>query len=405
MKRLATLVIVIAMLIGISVQMSEHLDARSLSQIEKQISEAKKKASDAKRRAEQATNDAKATAGKRQMIAVKKEDAQHELTAVLGKIDKIAGEMIETEVKINGKNKELAVTEEELTEVEKRIVERDELLQSRMRLMYTNGTVSYIDVLLSATSFSDFLFRFDALQSILHQDRQILDEHKHDKELVELKQKEIELQLINIQELYSELSIQKVAMEKQEKEKEVLIASYNATISELDQELEALESINEEQEKMLVALAAEMSKLETEKKKIKTPYSGGKLAMPIDSGYRVTSKFGSRTHPISKKRHVHSGMDFGAPTGTSIYAAEGGVVIVSQYWGTYGNAVVVDHGNGLWTLYAHIKNGGLLVDKGDTVKRGQKIAEVGNTGNSTGPHLHFEVRKNEIAVNPGSYLK
>lgn len=393
------------MLIGISVQMSEHLEARSLSQIDKQISEAKKKAEDAKRRAEQATSDAKAAEGQRHIISVKKEDAQQELRNVIGKIEAIAGEMITTEIKINDKNNELAVTEDELIEVEQRIEDRDELLQSRMRLMYTNGTVSYIDVLLSSTSFSDFLFRFDALQSILHQDRQILDEHKHDKELVEIKQKEIELQLLTIQELYSELSIQKLDMEKQEKEKEVLIASYNEAIHELDEELEALESINEEQEKMLIALAAEVSKLETEKKKITTPYSGGKLAMPIDSGYRITSKFGSRVHPITKKTHVHSGIDFGAPSGTPIYAAEGGVVLVSQYWGSYGNAVAIDHGNGLWTIYGHIRNGGLLVSKGDTVKRGQKIAEVGSTGNSTGPHLHFEVRKNEVAVNPGSYLK
>ncbi|MGO4373532.1 M23 family metallopeptidase [Paenibacillus sp. MCAF20] len=98
-------------------------------------------------------------------------------------------------------------------------------------------------------------------------------------------------------------------------------------------------------------------------------------------------------------------MDFAAPQGTDIYAAEGGVVIISQTWSSYGECIVIDHGNGLWTLYGHIRKGGRLVSKGDTVKKGDKIAEVGSTGNSTGPHLHFEVRKNEVAVNPGGYLK
>ncbi|REK69630.1 M23 family peptidase [Paenibacillus paeoniae] len=166
-----------------------------------------------------------------------------------------------------------------------------------------------------------------------------------------------------------------------------------------------LEVISEEQEKLLVALAAKVSKLNAEKNRIKNPYSGGKLGMPINSGARVTSNFGTRNHPITGKSHTHTGIDFGAPQGTDIFAAEGGVVIVSQLWSGYGNCIIIDHGNGLWTLYGHIRNGGLLVSVGDQVKRGQKIAEVGSTGNSTGPHLHFEVRKNEVPVNPSGYLK
>lgn len=93
-----------------------------------------------------------------------------------------------------------------------------------------------------------------------------------------------------------------------------------------------------------------------------------------------------------------------APQGTDIHAAEDGVVIVAEWWSGYGNTVVIDHGDGLWTLYGHIRNGGTVVHTGQTVKRGQKIAEVGSTGNSTGPHCHFEVRENNKPVNPMNYL-
>jgi len=404
MKRLAAALVAITLVVAFAVQLSQS-EATSLSQIEKDIAAAKQQIKNAERKAAQAQKDADYAESKKKNINAKKEDLQDEIIKILSDIDKVAVEKIDMETKIEQKNEEVIATGIELDQAEERIVKRDELLQSRMRLMYTNGFVSYVDVLLSSTSFSDFLDRFDALQSILNQDRDILDEHKKDKELVVLKKKEVELQLLEVKELYYELEIKQADLIKKEHEKEALIASYNSNLQELDEALEAFESISEEQEQLLVALAAKVSKLNAEKNKIKNPYTGGKLGMPLKGEYRVTSNFGSRVHPITKKTHTHSGIDFGAPTGTPIYAAEGGVVLVSQWWGSYGNCVIIDHGNGLWTVYGHIRKGGLLVDKGETVKKGQKIAEVGNTGNSTGPHLHFEVRKNEVAVNPGGYLK
>lgn len=134
-------------------------------------------------------------------------------------------------------------------------------------------------------------------------------------------------------------------------------------------------------------------------------YTGGSgtLALPV-SHYRLSSTFGMRVHPITGKLKGHTGIDMAAPQGTDIHAAEDGVVIVAEWWSGYGNTVVIDHGDGLWTLYGHIRNGGTVVHTGQTVKRGQKIAEVGSTGNSTGPHCHFEVRENNKPVNPMNYL-
>jgi murein DD-endopeptidase MepM/ murein hydrolase activator NlpD len=309
----------------------------------------------------------------------------------------------------------IAATEEsllqagqELEEAKARIEERGELLDARVRLMYTNGFVSYLDVLLSATSFSDFLDRFDSLQSILAQDKAILEAHKADKELIEQKKADIETELAGLQELYSKKEDYYNLLVDKEKEKEVMILRYNEQIEALDQRAEELEHISEENEKQLMELARkEKAAIEAEKKKKNTVYyTGGKLGMPIKDYKYVSSKFGPRTHPITgEKGKQHNGIDFAAPSGTDIFAAESGTVIVAQSMSGYGNTVIIDHGNGLWTLYGHIRKGGIKVKAGEVVKKGQKIAEVGSTGNSTGPHLHFEVRLNEKPVNPENYLR
>lgn len=129
----------------------------------------------------------------------------------------------------------------------------------------------------------------------------------------------------------------------------------------------------------------------------------GKLHWPSNTSNRVTSKYGTRTHPISGKVHTHTGTDIGAASGTDVLAAENGVVIHSGWINGYGNTIIVDHGESMSTLYAH--NSKLTVKSGDKVSRGDKVAEVGSTGNSTGPHIHFEVRINGKAVDSLPYLQ
>ncbi|WP_424766677.1 murein hydrolase activator EnvC family protein [Paenibacillus sp. sgz302251] len=394
-------------------------EAASLSDIQKQLKEAQQQLKEAERKAanaqkqaavaEKEANHAKAA---KSDIEGMKQEAQNSINNLMAEIDNVVINKSKTQAQLDAKEEEVLHTGLELQKAEERVVTRDELLQSRMRLMYTNGFVSYMDVLLSATSFTDFVDRFDALQAILTQDREILEEQKQEKELVLLKKVEVEQQLAEVQAIYEKLELYQAHLVKKEQDKERMIASYNSNIEQLDNKLEEIdhqieefELISDEQEKLLIALASKVSKLNAEKNRISNPYTGGKLGMPIKGSYRLTSNFGTRIHPISGKKHTHTGIDFAAPQGTDIYAAESGVVIIAQTWSGYGNCVIIDHGNGTWTLYAHIRNGGIEVDKGDKVKRGQKIAEVGSTGNSTGPHLHFEVRKDEVPVNPSSYLK
>jgi len=344
----------------------------------------------------------------KQYVSTQKTQTAESINLILSQIESVNAELQLVDSQIADTENALIAAGEQLVEAEERIVERDALLDSRMRLMYTNGFVTYTDVLLSSNSFADFLDRMDALRTILGQDKEILAAHQADKALIEEKQADIEKKLGEIRTLYSKKEDYYNKLIDKEKEKEVMIAQFNAQMEDLDHRAEELEEISAEQEAVLMKLArAEKAEIEKQnKKKNKVYYSGGKLAMPIKDNYRQSSGFGPRTHPITgKKGKMHNGLDFAAPAGTAIYAAESGTVIVAQSMSGYGNTVIIDHGNGLWTLYGHIRKGGIKVEKGETVKRGQKIAEVGTTGTSTGNHLHFEVRLNEKPVNPVNYLK
>lgn len=324
--------------------------------------------------------------------------------------------------KIEKTSDEVKVTGEQLVQAEDRVATRDKLLKSRVKTMYMNGSVSYIDVLVSATSFSDFLDRFEMLKSLVGQDRKILDENKKDRNTVVEKKKQVEDQLAKVKTLYAEAEQVNKTLEQQEKQKEVVIAS-------LSDKEQIAEEISEDQEQSLVALAKKKASLYEQKNAIlkeeqrqreiqaaKSSNKGGtvppvniskngKFAWPVPSSNTITSTFGYRIDPISHTNKLHKGVDIGAPNGTTIVAAEDGVVLIASWTGGYGNTVVINHGNGIWTWYGHIRNGGIKVTEGQTVRRGDKIAEVGSTGDSTGNHLHFEVRINEKPVEPMTYLR
>jgi murein DD-endopeptidase MepM/ murein hydrolase activator NlpD len=301
---------------------------------------------------------------------------------------------------INDVTLTLQGTGDQLQEATDRVDARDSLLKSRLRLMYMNGSVSYMDVLFSATSFSDFLDRFLALQNIVGQDKQILESNKADRDLVSAKKAQVETQLTEIKDLAAQAEDLKNKLSNQEQQKEVLIAA-------LDQKVKEADGISEEAEKAIVALAQQRAELNKKKNSLANGfvYSGGKLGWPVPGRTTIGDGFGYRMDPIKHINKLHKGIDIPAPKGTTIVAAESGTVLIASQVNGYGNTVVIDHGGGLWTWYGHIRDGGIKVSEGQSVKRGQKIAEVGSTGDSTGNHLHFEVRVKQEAVNPLPYLK
>jgi Membrane proteins related to metalloendopeptidases len=388
------LLAVLAMLVAVVflTQPYESHAETELQKIEKEI----KKLQD---RMNQATQEKKQAEQEAQALAAKKNATKEDINALLVEIQEAGMELVKTQAEIDAAQEKLLQTTAELEKAEAERQNRDEMLQSRIRLMYTNGSVSYLEVLLSSTSFSDFLSRFDALKSIMNQDKQVLVQSEEYKALVAEKKAQVESDLAAVQALYGEMAERKASLEIKEQSKEVLI-------SQLDQQIEETEEISEEAEKALIDFGKEYSKLLEKKNQIKNYYKGGKLGVPLRAEYRISSPYGYRTHPVSgQKNKLHTGMDMAVPKGTPIYAAESGVVIVAQTWSGYGNTIIINHGGGLWTLYGHILNGGILVEKGEEVKRGDKIGLVGKTGTATGYHLHFEVRKNGEPVNPAPYLK
>ncbi|WP_018749958.1 murein hydrolase activator EnvC family protein [Paenibacillus sanguinis] len=379
--------------------------SKTVSQIDKELKQLQQQVKQAKQQQEKATN--------------QKQEAQHYvnkntnyLKELLVQIDAVSNQLSKIAMDIENTEHDLRATAKQLDETKARIEERSRLLDSRIRLMYTDGAVSYLDVLLSSTSFTDFLERADSLQAIANQDHVLLEEHKHDKELIVQQQQQLEQDYAKVKKLYADAESHKSQLEAKEVEKQQLIAKYS-------EEIEQSEEISEEQEALLIELATKRAALEKEKNKLKAAQvytyrkksngsggfkgNGGSMSVPV-SGARLSSNYGTRIHPITGVRKKHTGVDMAAPQGTDIHAAEGGVVIVAEWWSGYGNTVIIDHGGDVWTLYGHIRNGGIKVEKGQQVKRGEKIAEVGSTGNSTGPHLHFEVRIDGNPVDPMPYL-
>lgn len=399
MRKWISVLTVIAMFTIVFQPTSGYAKSKSVDQIEKelkQLQEQSKKAESELEQAEQQKLDAEVGVDKNLEY----------LNKILAQMETVGNELTAISMDIDETENNLRESAKKLDETTLRIQEREKLLDTRVRLMYTDGVVSYLDVLLASTSFVDFLERADSIQAIANQDQSILGEHKRDKELVIEQQKALEQNYAKAKTLYSEAVSRRGMLASKEKEKQDLIAKY-------EKEIEMSESISEEQDKLLVQLVTKRAALEKEKNEAKAAevYStkgftgnGGDMLVPISGGAKISSNYGYRIHPISGKKKLHTGVDFAVAQGTDIHAAAAGSVTLAEWWSGYGYCVIIDHGDGIWTLYGHIRKNGIKVSKGDTVKRGQKIAESGNTGNSTGPHLHFEVRKNGDPVDPMPYL-
>ncbi len=377
-------------------------------EITEQLNSINKKAAEASKKQQEAEKQSKDVAQQKlqetkniEALWKQIEDQNDQLKAFNAQTEQVTGELMET-------NKQLVQAEE-------RVSSRDNMLKSRIRLMYTNGFVSYLEVLMDSTSFGDFLDRYQALKSIVNQDKEILAANKKDRQAVTVKKAEVETQLAQVQALTTQAELLKGTLVAKEKEKEVVIASLNNTEKQLqgitdaqrqesDRLYEQKSALIKQQEanRAKAAAAAAAAKAASSSSSV-TAYTGGILNWPLPGRTTLSSGFGYRVDPINKSDANHTGIDIPAPAGTIIYAAEAGTVIISGYVNGYGNTVVIDHGS-IQTWYGHIRNGGLLVNEGDQVKRGQKIAEVGSTGRSTGNHLHFEVRKNNVPINPLPYV-
>ena len=269
-----------------------------------------------------------------------------------------------------------------------------------MVAIYKNGETKYLDVLMNSKSIIDFVSKYYAVQKMAEIDAQTI---------AELKSQKLDLEKINneLEEDKAQMKLAKVEAEKQTvvlTNTRTVYENQKNSLSESEKQLNAqIETYKKQQEELENLIRYTISGSTYELK-----YSGGVMIWPtLESSY-ITSPYGSRLHPIQGVIKNHDGIDIGGKLGDPVYAAADGIVIYSQYnTGGYGNMVMIDHGlntNGvkIVTLYAHGNK--LLKSVGETVKQGDIIMEMGSTGNSTGPHVHFEVRENGTHVDPKNYL-
>lgn len=391
MTRKIALLLAMLVVAAIVVRPTEGQALTQIQKIDQELNALKKQMEKAQNNQKAADNKVHALNGER---AATKEDID-KLNADIQKVQK---KLNDTQDKIDAAEERVRATGQELENAIKQRDLRLELMDNRVRMAYMAGPASFLDVLMDSADLPDFLTRLDSVEAIVKQDNDIAEQAKDYKEEVELKKQQVEAELKNVKDLYAEMQANKSELEANEQAKEAMLANIAEQIHEM-------EEISEEAEAQLKEFAKKSAQLQAKKKALTQYYKGGKLGVPLKASYRLTSGFGYRTHPIYKTKRLHTGMDMAVARGTPIYAAESGRVITARSMSGYGNCVIIDHGGGLWTVYGHIMNGGILVKEGEEVKRGEKIALVGSTGDSTGNHLHFEVRKNSEPVNPAPYLK
>lgn len=304
---------------------------------------------------------------------------------------------------IIAKENEISQTEAELALAEETESIQHDAMIVRMRLMYEQGDKSMIDMLLSAKSLRDLLNSADYIEKVVQYDRSLWEEYKANVEYISLCKQQLDLQ----KEILDEA---KAAAELEEQNQQTLIDEKNAEINSYNVQINATQAEIAAYQAEIAARDAEIEALtkaiEEERKRLASAnglkYDGGQFLFPLASYKYVSSDYGYRNAPTAGASTFHKGIDFAAAYGTDIYAAYDGEVAAASYSGAMGNYIMIDHGDGLYTVYEHCS--ALYVSKGDRVVMGQTIAAVGSTGISTGNHLHFGVRRNGEYTSPWPYL-
>ena len=319
------------------------------------------------------------------------EQAQAELNALEQKIYRAEGEIRELTVEINDTKDEIVKGLEELERLKQDIEKQNDDLNARLRSMYKNGVVGLLSVIFGSSSMSDVMTNMDMVQRIYNADADLLASIQAQYDLVDEQNKKLEA-------LKEQLEAQQAVVEERKAALEADRQEAAAKKQELQANTDSLEAQYAAVKKEADALTETIKVLQSSD----TEYIGGAMCWPSQASTRITSPFGWRYLSLLGGRNYHTGVDIGAAGGTNILAANSGKVIKAGWNNSYGYMVMIDHGGGIVTLYAHSSK--LLVKTGDVVARGQVIALIGSTGMSTGNHLHFEVRVNGSYKNPLNYI-
>ena len=413
----------------------------------------KKDVEDAKDKAQIIEAEKRKTEQKIAELETLKSDTQAYIRELDMQLLQLADELDQLELDITAKQAQVDETTAHLKEAEATEREQYEAMKLRIQYMYEKGDSSYLDMLLSSGSMSELLNRAEYIQEISVYDRDMLEKYKAVVADIAATKAKLEEELAQLEDLKTQTEAKQasVLMLADEKNKELAnlnsqletqaelragyeadLAETNARIAQMEEEIrkaeeearrraeeEARRKAEEEARRKAEEAAREREGAgEASGKAVDAPKDNGKssssvsapasskgtgsLSWPLPASDYITSGFGHRESPTAGASSNHQGIDIGASTGSSITAADGGTVITASYSSSAGNYVVISHGNGLSTVYMHCSK--LLVSEGDTVSKGQTIAKVGSTGYSTGPHLHFGVRKNGSYVDPTDYV-
>ena len=291
----------------------------------------------------------------------------------------------------------IAQTQAELADAQQKEEIQYDLFCKRVRAMEEEGTVSYWSVLFKADSFTDLLDRLDAVNEVMDADQAVIDRLEALQDEISQKEAELQESKAGAEAARADLVSKKSALEKQRAEANQLIAQLAANESETEAEIDGMEEEEERIQQEIQELSRKLAAQQAAAGQSNRSNPGGYI-WPVDSRY-ITSTMGGRASPGGIGSTNHKGTDIGRVGYTSpIYAAKSGTVIVSQRSSSYGNYVVISHGSGNTTLYGHMSS--RKVEVGQYINQGDVIGITGSTGNSTGPHLHFEITENGVRVNP-----
>ncbi|MBR5244960.1 MAG: peptidoglycan DD-metalloendopeptidase family protein [Clostridia bacterium] len=286
------------------------------------------------------------------------------------------------------------LVEEKQRELESSQVSLDkayETSRQRIRFMAEYGSNSYLQILLAAENFYDFLSRLEIVRQVSVSDQKVLDRLRNAKDAVEQQKASLDASLREAESVKADMNSNVASLQSQRDQKDKDLTDWENKKDQInDDYADAIEKADQLMEEYQKA-AAEYS--------AKNPYVEGGWMWPLPQKNNViTSKYGYRTHPVTKKWKLHTGIDLRASKGTNIFAAKAGTVVTSEYSSSWGHYVIISHGGGYTSLYAHMTKRNVKV--GATVKQGQVIGTVGSTGWSTGAHLHYELRKNNASYDP-----
>ncbi|MBR4084648.1 MAG: peptidoglycan DD-metalloendopeptidase family protein [Lachnospiraceae bacterium] len=395
------LLLCMTMLVGVPEPLqakNNNVTSATIKDMENQISKAEKEMKDLK----SSLSDVKGLVKK---LEGEKSNLKNYVEKLDATLEVVEAKIIDLEGQITEKEADIAFTQKELEEAKTVEANQYEAMRKRIKSSYESNEYQVLEQIFAARSFHDLLNRITYEEEVVKYERQKLDEFISNKEYIALCEKQLQVEKEYLDAVKVSVQNEQAAVEALISTKKQEIEKYESNISTQEKAIKEYEADIAEQNEIIKQLE---KAVEEEKERIRKQnglvltYDGGTFAFPLESYTRVSDDYGPRIHPTLNVPQFHNGVDFASPKGTPIYAAYNGVVVAATYSSTMGNYVMIDHGDGLYTIYMHASK--LYVKKDEVVKKGQKIAGVGTTGRSTGNHLHFSVRKNGEYVSPWNYI-